>query len=65
MCKRPKGDGPPMFPPLQLTAETEYLQGGLEDLLDFNTLGLGEFEVVGGKALYNLCIKVRNIRSQK
>jgi hypothetical protein len=56
-------EGPPMFLPVQETAETEYWQGGLEDLLDFNTPSLGEFEGVGGKAFYNLCIKVRNIRS--
>nr|XP_029503729.1 actin filament-associated protein 1-like 1 [Oncorhynchus nerka] len=29
----------------------------------FKTLSLGEYEEVGGKALYNLCIKVSNIRS--
>jgi hypothetical protein len=52
-----------MFPPLQVTAETGDWQEGLEDLLDFNTPNLGEFEGVGGKALYNLCVKVRNFRS--
>ena len=52
-----------MFPPLQVTAETVDWQGGLEDLLDFNTPSLREFEGAGGKALYNLCVKVRNIRS--
>jgi hypothetical protein len=46
-----------------MTAETEDWQGGLEDLLDFKTPSLGEFEGVGGKVIYNLCIKVRNIRS--
>jgi hypothetical protein len=54
MFERPKGEGPPMFPPLQVTAETGDWQGGLEDLLDFNTPSLGEFEDAGGKALYNL-----------
>jgi hypothetical protein len=34
----------------------------MKDLLDFTTTSLGEFEGVGGKALYNLCIKLRNIR---
>lgn len=63
MFEQPKGEGPPMIPPLQVTAETGDWQGGLEDLLDFNTPSLGEFEGVGGKALYNLCVKVRNIRS--
>ncbi|XP_070302952.1 protein unc-13 homolog B-like [Salvelinus sp. IW2-2015] len=54
---RPKGEGLPMFLPLQVTAETGDWQGGLGDLLDFNTLSLGEFEGVGGKAIYNLCVK--------
>jgi hypothetical protein len=44
-------------------AETGVWQGCLEDLFDFNTPSLGEFEEVGGKALYNLYIKVRNNRS--
>jgi hypothetical protein len=48
--EQPKGEGPPMFPPLQVTAETGNWQGGLEDLSDCNTPSLGEFEGVGGKS---------------
>jgi hypothetical protein len=39
--ERPKGEEPPMFLPLQEMAETGDRQGGLEDLLNFNTLSLG------------------------
>jgi hypothetical protein len=46
--RRGRGEGAPMFPPLQVTAETGDWQGGLEDTLDFNTPSLGEFEGVGG-----------------
>ena len=60
--ERPKGEGTPMFPPLQVTAETRDWQGSLEDLLDFNTLSPWEYKGAGGKALYNRCSKVRNIR---
>jgi hypothetical protein len=35
-----------MLPPLQVTVETGDWQGGLEDLLDFNTQSLG----LGGKS---------------
>lgn len=46
-----------MFPPLQVTAETGDWQGGIEDLFDFNTPSLGEFEGVGGKACWNVCVR--------
>eukprot|EP00063_Salmo_salar_P050762 XP_014025597.1 PREDICTED: tripartite motif-containing protein 16-like protein [Salmo salar] len=52
-------EGPPPFPPLQVTAETGDWQESPEDLLTFNTLSLGEFSEV----LYTLSVKVRHIRS--
>ncbi|XP_055766749.1 low affinity immunoglobulin gamma Fc region receptor II-like [Salvelinus fontinalis] len=49
--ERPKREEPPMFPSLQVMAETGDWQGGLEDLLDFNTPSLGMFEGVGDLSL--------------
>jgi hypothetical protein len=44
VCWTGMGEGPPMFPPLQVTAETGNWQGGQEDLLDLKTPSLGRLK---------------------
>ncbi len=50
------------FPALLASAEKGDRQEGEGRLLSFSTPTLGQFSQVSVKALYMLCVKVRNIR---
>ncbi|KAL7873787.1 hypothetical protein AOLI_G00128580 [Acnodon oligacanthus] len=59
----PRGDAAPEFPLLRVTAADGGWQENRGTLLSFSSPSLRLFEDADGKALYVVCVKVRNLRT--
>ncbi|KAL7858601.1 hypothetical protein AOLI_G00187030 [Acnodon oligacanthus] len=59
----PRGDAAPEFPLLRVTAADGGWQENRGTLLSFSSPSLRLFEDADGKALYVVCVKVRNLRA--
>ncbi|KAL6481033.1 hypothetical protein MHYP_G00091130 [Metynnis hypsauchen] len=63
LLELPQGDAAPEFPSMRVTAADGGWQENRGILLTFSSPSLRLFEDADGKALYTVCVKVKNLRA--